>query len=312
MKKQLQWLVPSFFAISILLFSCKKAEKDPVNNPGNSNELATHSEDQARFSAETDDVTNDANDFIGSFPEFGRPGGTSVLPCNASTVLDSTATDRRLTVTYNGPNCFGNRSRTGVVVLTMPRTSHWGDAGAVLTITIQNLRITRLSDSKSIVLNGTSTVTNVSGGHVWQLATLGHDIIHDIASSGLTVTFDNGAQRVWQVSKRRAFSYNNGIVITTTGTHTANGSNTVAEWGTTRFGTQFYTSITQPLVIRQDCAFRLVAGQVTHTGLQATMVTTFGLDSSGNSVSTCPSGFYYFKSVWTGTNGAVVTVIYPY
>ena len=312
MKRNIRLLFASAITASMFLSACVK---DPANNPGNNNnnDLGTHSDDQARFSADNDDVVNEANEWIGEYPAFnGRPGGTAVLPCNSVAVMDSTTTLRRITVTYNGNNCRNSHRRTGVVVLTMPLATRWVDAGAVLTVNIQNLRITRLSDNKSIVLNGVETVTNTTGGHIWQLANLGQNIIHDIASSGMSITFDNGQQRVWQVAKRRTFSYNNGIVVTTEGTHTQNGVSNISEWGTNRFGNAFTTSITSPIIIRQDCSFRVVSGQVTHNGLSATMVTTFGLDSTGAVQTSCPSGFYYFKTVWTGTNGAVVTVIYPY
>ena len=236
---------------------------------------------------------------------------TTVLPCNADAVLDSAAGIRRLTITYHGLNCIGNRTRVGVVVFSMPLAQHWKDAGAVLTISVQNLVITRVSDNKSIAVNGTTTVTNVTGGPIRDLATLG-TITHTIASAGMTVTFDNGTSRSWQIAKQRVFTFNNGVVITTTGTHTDGSISGIAEWGTNRFGNAFVTAITQPMTIRQDCNWRLTSGQVTHYKLSATIVATFGLDSAGNPTG-CPGlNPYYFKIVWTGANGVIRTFILPY
>ena len=312
MKKNFRLLLVASIAFSVCFVSCKKIDRDKDNA-----ELATHADDQSRVSSETDAVANDAGTASENFSAFsGRPGAanssTTNIICDASTTLDSTATDRIITITYNGTNCYGTRTRTGVVTLSMPLGVHWRDMGAVLTVNAQNLKITRLRDNKSITINGTATITNVSGGRLLDLAGLSQ-ITHEIASSGVSVTFDDGTTRTWQIAKRRVFTYDNGIVITTTGIHTDGNTTNISEWGTTRFGTPFVTSITQPMIIRQDCYFRLVSGQVTHERLAATVLATFGLDSNGNSTS-CPAlgEAYYFKIVWTGTNGTVRTVIWPY
>ena len=84
--------------------------------------------------------------------------------CDATAVAEVTDDVKKITITYNGTNCHGNRTRTGVVVISMPKNSYWKDAGAVITISVQNLKIKRLGDGKSIIINGTKTITNVSGG----------------------------------------------------------------------------------------------------------------------------------------------------
>jgi len=307
-------------ALSVSFISCKKTDSNPV--PIENTDLVAHSDDQSSFAQSTDDVANDANTSIENNNAFNgfAPGEITMGPtgtngplgviCGATTVMDSTATLRRITITYNGLNCAGTRNRVGVVVLTMPLGQHWKDAGAVLTVDIQNLKITRVSDGKYHTINGTVAFTNVTGGRLRDLSALG-TIIHTITSNGMTVTFDNGTQRSWQIAKRRTFTYDNGIVITTIGTHTEGTTTGVSEWGTNRFGNAFVTAITQPMVIRQDCSMRLVSGQVTHTKLAATVVVTFGLDSAGNPVS-CPTGTYYMKIVWTNASGIVRTFILPY
>jgi hypothetical protein len=308
---KIKLLAFAILALSAGFLSCKKADLSGSNT---STDLVTHSDDQSSVTQSTDDIANDVNATIDNFNAFqGRPGdvdGITGLPCNATAVMDSANGLRRITITFNGPNCANTRNRVGVILLTMPLTQHWVDAGATLTINVQNLVITRLSDNKSITINGTYVATNVTGGRLRDLASLG-TIVHTLTSSGITVTFDNNTQRTWQVAKKRTFTYNNGIVITTIGTHTDGNITGIAEWGTNRFGNSFVTAITQPLVIRQDCNFRLVSGQVTHSRLLATVVVDFGLDSSGNPVS-CPPGPFYMKIVWTGANNVVRTYIIPY
>jgi hypothetical protein len=129
----------------------------------------------------------------------------------------------------------------------------------------------------------------------------------------MSITFDNGSQRNWQIAKRRVFVFNNGINIRSFGTHTDGNISNISEWGTNRFGNSFVTSITQPLIVRQDCNFRLVEGQVTHQRMAASAVVTFGLDAAGNPT-TCPAPGtpFYLKAVWTSANGVVRTSIMPY
>jgi len=203
MKLNLRFALAAALAISVSFMSCKKTDK----NTADSTDLATHSDDQSRVSSANDDVANDANNISDHEAAFnGRPGSPSSimgqLPCNATYILDSTATDRRLTITYNGLNCQGNHTRTGTVTLTMPLGQHWADQHAVLTIQTTDLHITRVSDGKSITIAGTQTITNATGGRVGMLTTGSPAIVHEIASPGITVTFDNGSQRNWQVAKR--------------------------------------------------------------------------------------------------------------
>ena len=100
--------------------------------------------------------------------------------------------------------------------------------------------------------------------------------------------------------------------MTTTGTHSENGINGIAEWGINRLGNAFVTAISQPIVVRQDCNYRVVSGQVTHSRLAATVVVTYGLDVTGTATSCPGTGNYYFKIVWTDTNNNIKTVILPY
>ncbi len=311
MKIKIQFILIAALALSVSFLSCKKADTSGTDT---SMDLVTHSDDQSTVVTGTDDIANDVNTTIDNYNAFngfvGSADGITGLPCNTTAVMDSANGLRRITLTFSGANCTNTRTRVGVILLTMPLTQHWKDAGAVVTINVQSLKITRISDGKSITVNGTILATNVSGGRLRDLSSLG-TIVHSITSSGISVTFDNNTQRTWQIAKQRTFTYNNGIVITTIGTHTEGSVTGISEWGTNRFGNDFITTISQPMVIRQDCDWRLVSGQVTHSRLLATVVVTFGLDAAGNPV-TCPSGVFYMKIVWTNINNVVRTYIRPY
>jgi hypothetical protein len=320
---------------SSLIYACNKSSSSSSTSTTSSN-LSTQADDQTQVSNEVDNIGNDANTALSSqssisgnaagySAHYGNTevnGGTKAdssgivvdsLICDASVVFDTTSNPRTVTINYNGSNCWGNRTRTGTVVLSIAAGVHWKDAGASVSIAVNNLKITRISDNKSIVLNGTKTITNVSGGVLANLANL-QTITHTISADNLTVTFDNGAQRSWGIAKQRVFTYNNGIVITTTGTHTDASNNTgIAEWGLNRFGTSFESQITVAKVIRQDCDFRLVSGENTilrSDSLNSTI--TYGLDASGNATGCPGSGNYYLEVVWTAPNGRTYPIILPY
>jgi len=319
----------------VVMFACNK---NSVNNGGtgsdNATDLATQADDEAQVSNEDAAISDDVNTVLYSDPTIAGTrsvtvgsGTTTVnsttqvngvqgpilnLICDASVVINKDSAIKTITITYNGTNCWGNRTRTGVVVITIPAGVHWEDKDAVVTASIQNLVITRLRDNKSITINGNKTITNVSGGLLKNLATLG-SITHTFTGE-LSVDFADNTNRSWNVSKQRVFSYDNGIVITTTGNYNDGKGNTnVAEWGVNRKGEDFESLISQPKIVRQDCDFRLTAGE--NTVLRSdgsTMVIDYGLDASGNPTSCPGTGVYYMKVVVTKANGIILTKILPY
>ena len=303
-------ILPLFLVSLLLSFVACKKEKG--NETTNDSEIAAHSDDQSQFSNELDIIANEGNLAIELEPTFsGRVQSLQSVICDANVVVDANSNPRTITITYDGSNCIGNRTRTGSVVISMAQDVQWKNAGAAVTVSFQNVKITRSSDNKHITLNGTQTYTNVSGGLLINLPTL-NSITHTITSNGLSVTFNNGAQRVWQVAKQRVFTYNNGLVITATGTHTEGNIANIAEWGTNRFGNTFTTAVTTPLVVKQDCNFRITGGAVTHATNMFTATASFGLDVNGSPASCPGTGNYYFKIVWTGPNGNSRSVILPY
>jgi hypothetical protein len=309
MKTKIIVLSATIFFVIAIFSACKK---DNSTSNDNSNEASVQSDDQARFSNATDAVANDADAALELSPSFsGRLDRSQITFCNAAAVFDSVSNPRTITITYNGADCWGATTRTGVVVLSMAQGVHWKDVGAAITITYQNLKITRVSDNKSITLNGSQTYTNVNGGLLINLPVVG-TITHTITSSNMSVTFEDNTQRTWQEAKQRVFTYNNGVVITITGTHTDGSNTNIAEWGTNRLGHTFASSTVQPIVIRQDCNFRIVSGEIKHVTSAVTVTATFGLDASGNPT-VCPgAGHYYFEIVWTGPRGNSITAILPY
>jgi len=314
-----------------LVFSCKKDNSNANNS--NQSVVQTQADDQTMVSNESEMMTNDANTALSSQASINGEsisslisgntvvnsisghtqtlGGNVVLICDAAIAVDTTSNPRTITITYNGTNCWGNRTRTGTVVISIASGIHWKDQGAAVSIAVQNLKITRIRDGKTIIINGTKTITNVSGGSLTDLAN-DISITHNI-SDNFSVTFSDNEVRSWQTSKQRVFTYNNGIVFSTTGTHSDGTNTNVAEWGTNRYGTTFESLISVPKVFRQDCDFRLVSGQnviLRSDSLNSTI--TYGLDATGSPTSCPGSGNYYLEIVWTFPNGKTLPIILPY
>lgn len=308
MKQNIRLLPALALALCFTFTACKKETKDP--DTSTDTEVTKHSEDQTNVSNSMDMITNDINAAVETSASFSGRGMNTQNICNTSITLDTLSNPRRITITYNGADCSGTVTRQGVVTVSMPQNMRWRDAGAQLTVNYQNLRLTRIADNKSIVINGTHLLTNVNGGLLYQLPNL-NNITHTIQSSNMSITFDDNSQRVWQVARQRVFTYNNGIVITTTGLHTAGNITGITEWGTNRFGHAFTTAISSPLVMRQDCLFRLGSGEVTHQGF-ATVTVKFGLDAQGNATGCPGANAYYGRITWTGPNGNSVTHLFPY
>lgn len=312
MKSNPRYLYVLMVTVLISFAACKKETATSTDTTDSaSSELTMHADEQSSISVGTDAVTNES--ILAAEGTASISGNAlSVVPemCDATITYDTSGSIRKITFTYTGSNCKGAFTRTGSVILSMAAGVYWKNAGAVLTITYENLKITRTSDNKSFTINGSHSITNVSGGLLMNLASLS-TITHTIASSGMTITFDDNTQRNWQIAEKRVFTYNNGVVITITGEHTDGSNNTIAIWGINRLGHAFTTSITQPLVLKQDCNFRITSGQFTHAGF-ATATATYGLDASGEPTSCPGTSSYYCKVSWTGPAGHSYNAMFPY
>jgi hypothetical protein len=310
MKIRLLSLLVIAFSLALTFTACKKDNSSSSSTTISEADASAQADDQTRVSEDVDAVSNDVEAAVSS--ESSLSGKVLTDICNAVAVADTTGDTKKITITYSGLNCYLDRNRTGTVVISMPKSVHWKDAGAVITVNV-DLTIKRVIDNKSIIIKGTKTITNVTGGLLKDLSSIQGGIEHDINSDGISITFDNNAQRSWKLAIKRTFTYDDGIVISEEGTHTEGSTPGVAVWGTNRFGNAFSWAITSPLVVRQNCNFRLTAGATVHTGAWGVATMTFGLDATGV-VTSCPGvgSSYYFKTVFVGNAGRTYTFILPY
>jgi hypothetical protein len=310
--------------------SCNKSNSSN-NSTTSSTDLQSSSNDVTQVSTETDAAIDDVNTAMSAhYTATGAatsremeqrvldgPGGNdSTIICDATVSIDTVSNPRTITITYNGANCSLDRTRTGSVIISWPEGQLWSTAGAVVTVQFDSLTITKVSNGKKTILNGTHTYTNVSGGSLASLAiNQGGSITHTITSSNMSITFDNGSQRTWSVDRQRVFTYNGGYIITTTGLHTADSLTGISEWGLDRFGNAFTVDILQPRVISQACSWQMTSGEVALTNAGGVTTITYGLTSTGAAATGCPVGSstYYFQLSWSSAaSGKTYTVILPY
>lgn len=312
MKQKLSLYLSLFLCFTLIFTACKK-DDNPAPAPSTEVEVAAQADDEAMVSDEIDAIAADANALVEA--DASLSGDNSVLDeviCDATVAVNAETDPMTLTVTFNGANCGGKRTRTGVVILSMAKGSHWKDEGASITVKYQDLKVTRKSDGKHITFNGSYVYTNVSGGLVYEAASLG-TIIHTITSSDLSVKFEDGTTRTWNIARKKEFTFDNGLVITVKGTHTEGDDTTVTIWGNNRFGNAFTTSIAEPVILKQSCDFRVTGGTIKHKTSVFTATAVFGLDATGN-VTGCPgTGNFYYKLGWTNnSNGNDFSIILPY
>jgi hypothetical protein len=317
----------------MLFAACSKSSSNSNNSATTTSDsaLATQADDQSRVSTETDAAFDDVNT---SMSASSSVSGASQTPsirfgvgvtganadtiqtsiCDATVIVDSVDNPRTITIVYNGSNCNLTRTRTGTITISIPQGVEWRDQGAQVTVTFTNFMITRLLDGKTITFNGTHTYTNVSGGSLSSLnANSSTTITHTLTSSNMSITFDNGTQRTWNIARQRVYSYSSGIVITETGMHTENTLSGISEWGLNRYGNAFTAQITTAVVINQSCSWQVTSGETVLTNVGGALTLTFGLNSTGSAIS-CPvsPASFYFELVWAGAGGKTYTVILPY
>ncbi len=294
--------------------ACKKSndanDKEDVSNL----EMATQADDESMLSAEVTASVIDVNTLLELSPVFSGNYAVLTQPiCDASVDVNTESDPMTITITYNGEACSAKKTRTGTVVISMAKNSAWVNEGAAITVAYQNFKITRTSDHKSVTINGSYQYTNVSGKLLNSLADNG-PIVHTLTSDNMSVSFDDSTATTWHVARKHTFTYDNGGVLSITGTHTQDNISGIAEWGENRFGNAFTTVVSTPVVVRQSCDMRITSGVVTHSTPAYVATITLGLNQDGSVASSCPAeneSYFYLLECAT-KKGAHFSIILPY
>ncbi len=283
--------------------SCKKDSTESSTTTDDTAAQMQHSTDESNQTTESEYALNDANDAMNN-SSFGK--SFSIV----GATIDSVVGDKKVVITYNGNNVDGTRNRTGQITVQLTSGNHWRDANAVITITFTNFKVTRNATGKSLTFNGTHTVTNVSGGLVSTL-TNGNSVTHKIEGT-MNVTFDDGTTRSWMITRQRIIGLTStgSVYVSISGFGTKDGLTNIVVQGTNRVGGVFYTIISTPVIFSSSCSWTPISGVKVHKGIDREITVTFGVDQSGNAVtSTCPYGF---KINWTNIKGDAKQAVISY
>ncbi|MFQ3575734.1 MAG: hypothetical protein SNJ77_04795 [Cytophagales bacterium] len=285
--KNLIWVLTTIFIL--LNTSCRKKEEVTVE------EAAISTSDASTFREESDQIINEASNYTEN-TGFGQNNSRvdSFADSVSVTAIDGNGgaktaiaylAQRKVVLTFqDSESKDGQRTRNGKVIIQLDTTGNkpkfWGDQNAELKITFENLRITRKSDSKFVVFNGTKVVKNTSGGRaIFAFVNSGNGTVTHEISGSVMVNFEDGTQRSWSISRRRQVEYQK-ITISSTR------NDGVIEQGVNRFGTDFTTSINDPLVVKRlSCnsrnQARVTDGLLTHRVANRTNSIEFGFNSAG-------------------------------
>lgn len=291
--------------------SCKKATTNTTDD-------STSTLDNNSVSNAVNATTDDAAAAAGEVKSFSGKTeahwwNTAVL-CGASAVDTGTPGNHLITITYDGTSTCNGITRSGTVTVSNTSGIPWKNAGAIIQVTFTNLKITDLVTNSSYTLNGTHTITNETGGLAWRvIAELDQNttVTHRHQSSDMTVTFDDGSQRTWNVDRTRSWSSStSGSVNTITVTVSSENGGSIDSWGTNRNGKTFTNVINSPISANNNasCTWKPYTGKTTHTVDNRTATILYGTNSSGQqigSATTCGDGFYV-----TFTKGTRTTSVF--
>jgi hypothetical protein len=294
------------FAAGISLSSCRRDKPEPVF------EELILSTDEQRVQDESDQAITDAVNLIESGGAAMGNGRTSAISiCGAA--IDSIPATKTYVLTFDGTTACvnGTRTRSGIIRVQLTQGTRWRDPNAVLRVSFENYRVTRLSDGKSLTLNGFKQHLNVSGG---RLANVSSGPIIRRTTGSLELTFDDGTTRTWQVARQHEWRLQpSGLTYTVSGFGQANGYSNLVAWGLGRNNVTFFASITEPIVFTPACGLsRPVSGRKTHartTGREITVTLGVNADGTPATGTDCPFGY---RLNWQKVNGETGTAVVAY
>lgn len=299
---------------AMTLTSCKKSSAlADVTSASDNNNVSQH------MNAAIDDAANAAGN---SGALAGKKSSTNAWTLQGGTIDSSQISSGIITITYDGVTPVDGRfTRSGSVKLTLqgyPAT-HWKDAGATLAMVFTNVKYTNIVTGSQFTYNGTTEIVNVSGGLAWRiLANLDQGTVihnHKSTGNGVSITFYDGSQRVWNFNRVRTFTNTGGNISVSlaAGGGTEGGYSNVDAWGTNRAGNQFYNQIVSPIVFTNSCNTNYrdpMSGEVKHYVGGATLDVLFGVDASGNVTTTCPD--YGYKVTYTNSRNQTESRVIEY
>lgn len=252
-------------------------------------DASVSTQDANNVSKALDATSDDAAAAAGQVSHYksillNNSGGSFLI---GATITDTSSAG--IVIQYDGVSLCTGMTRSGTIAITNTGGLPWHDAGAVLTVSYNNIIVTDIVSGYTYTLNGTHTITNVTGGLAWQVVASqapSTTVTHRIQSSGMSITFPNGAQKTWTVDRTRSWSSTaDNSTITITESSSPNSAD-VTETGEDRYGTLFTNSITSAIIGNNNCDWRPYTGTYTHQMPGQVTSLQYGTDTYGNQVGT--------------------------
>ncbi len=305
---------------SVLFFAgCAKETTTKIETASNSSSQTTTAADEVTLSNEFDQAADEA---------------VAVICNHKTTIWDgdidtSQITLGVITIYYPSGNNIehnGTKSRQGSDSIHLPMIGNkivpWGTPGTKATMTLgcenaPGYEVAFINNKTSVRLNGTATLTYVSGPYIQNITT-GDSLIEVIKSSNVEYTFDDNIATITynpiNLYQLRYFtSSGSTLYATTQGDTNINGFNSVSTWGINRYEKQFYTSILSNEVQNitdYTLSYNPLSGEKNIQDIAEPILCTYGVNSGGSPVS---SGVPYgFNITWVNNGGQAQAVVKYY
>lgn len=319
MKKHI-WI--ALLALTAGFSSCKK--DDNSENEETVTNLALETGDNLDLKSESDQINSDIDQIVRRFASLNGVVAEHDTVCDCA-VADSTLKYKMLILTFNGaPTCVpSNRTRTGIVEVSLVAGSKWSDAKAMLKVAFTNFKVLRQSDNKSWNFNGVRYLTNVrarnwnailEGKDSIQIKERGRNLKVDVA--GGQITYNLARLVNWKYLDRRMATIIVGdtiqvLQLSAMGDTTLDGSQNTDTWGTNRYGKEFNNRTNTRVLSNINCGLaKPLSGELAHKSNGNRFILTMGVGSDGRTYT--GSCAYGWKLNYLMSNGATGEKVYSY
>ncbi|MEP7168680.1 MAG: hypothetical protein ABI855_04865, partial [Bacteroidota bacterium] len=221
-------------------------------------------------------------------------------------------------MTYYGKNADNTKGRTGKIEIKLAidndgKVVSWKTKGAIATITFDQYEVQLLdTTNRQLWINGTCTVTNLSGGLLKKVSGMtlqqGDSLVDKVSAQLIFSYNDNVAQIVtwgWTFSQHRSFILNDTVLNASfTGDTMVNNQANVSTVGMNRFEEKFYTDVSTPVLQTISGLFLLsdpLSGSKAINEIAKPILIIYGVTDQGSIENS--DNPYGYKIVWTNSGG---------
>jgi hypothetical protein len=272
--------ITTILVFACAIIGCQKEEDDKLNEGTDLQQVAG---DGALFFQETELAFNDVAQAM-SGSQLGKTNTVDGATINDSSFIGV----KRIILTYTGQTADGIRTRSGSIILQLIAGNRWRDAGSVVQMDFNNVRMTNRRNGQQVIIQGTYYIRNMNGG----IAFVDQNVQHK-AWGAASATYGSGSEQTWNINRIRSFSNNSGVLgVTTRGDTTIDGRQQVHIWGNSRRGNPFWNRTENTIRWTSACPGKLTEGKTVLEGLEVNVTVTHGVNADGTTTTTgCPHGY---------------------